>query len=74
MIDRSAADIRCRGGPVLFPFPFVLVGQAENFLHGRPDLNDAQSAACKRLRPSGRTRCTRWGSPGRRIFELCARR
>ena len=22
------------------PFPFVLVGRAENFLHGRPDLND----------------------------------
>jgi 2-methylisocitrate lyase-like PEP mutase family enzyme len=23
-----------------FPFPFVLVGRAENFLHGRPDLDD----------------------------------
>lgn len=22
------------------PFPFVMVGRAENFLHGRPDLND----------------------------------
>ncbi len=22
------------------PFPFVLVGRAENFLHGRPDLDD----------------------------------
>jgi len=24
----------------VFPFPFVLVGRAENFLHGRPDLDD----------------------------------
>jgi 2-methylisocitrate lyase-like PEP mutase family enzyme len=23
-----------------FPFPFMLVGRAENFLHGRPDLDD----------------------------------
>jgi 2-methylisocitrate lyase-like PEP mutase family enzyme len=23
-----------------FPYPFVLVGRAENFLHGRPDLDD----------------------------------
>jgi 2-methylisocitrate lyase-like PEP mutase family enzyme len=23
-----------------FPFPFILVGRAENFLHGRPDLDD----------------------------------
>jgi 2-methylisocitrate lyase-like PEP mutase family enzyme len=23
-----------------FPFPFVLVGRAENFLHARPDLDD----------------------------------
>lgn len=23
-----------------FPFPFVLVGRAENYLHGRPDLDD----------------------------------
>ena len=23
-----------------FPYPFILVGRAENFLHGRPDLDD----------------------------------
>jgi 2-methylisocitrate lyase-like PEP mutase family enzyme len=32
----AAAAVAARG----LPFPFVLVGRAENFLHGRPDLDD----------------------------------
>ena len=55
------------------PFPFVLVGRAENFLHGRPDLDD-RSAACRRSRPPVRTRCSRRGSPGPRTSGPCARR
>jgi 2-methylisocitrate lyase-like PEP mutase family enzyme len=36
-VERMAAAARAARA---FPFPFVLVGRAENFLHGRPDLDD----------------------------------
>lgn len=36
-IERIAAAVEAARG---LPFPFVLVGRAENFLHGRPDLDD----------------------------------
>lgn len=36
-VERVAA---AAGAAHAFPFPFVLVGRAENFLHGRPDLDD----------------------------------
>jgi len=34
--DQSRRPLAARA----LPFPFVLVGRAENFLHGRPDLDD----------------------------------
>ena len=36
-VDRVAAAAEAARA---LPFPFVLVGRAENFLHGRPDLDD----------------------------------
>jgi len=36
-VERMAAAGEAARG---FPFPFLLVGRAENFLHGRPDLDD----------------------------------
>jgi len=36
-VERVAA---AAGAARALPFPFVLVGRAENFLHGRPDLDD----------------------------------
>jgi 2-methylisocitrate lyase-like PEP mutase family enzyme len=36
-VERLAAAAEAAGA---LPFPFVLVGRAENFLHGRPDLDD----------------------------------
>jgi 2-methylisocitrate lyase-like PEP mutase family enzyme len=36
-VERMAASVEAARA---FPFPFVLVGRAENFLHGRPDLDD----------------------------------
>lgn len=36
-VERVAAAVQAARA---FPFPFVLVGRAENFLHGRPDLDD----------------------------------
>ena len=36
-VERVAAAVEAARA---FPFPFVLVGRAENFLHGRPDLDD----------------------------------
>lgn len=36
-VERMAAAVEAARA---FPFPFVLVGRAENFLHGRPDLDD----------------------------------
>jgi len=36
-VDRIAAAAEAARA---LPFPFVLVGRAENFLHGRPDLDD----------------------------------
>src|SRR5260221_9078503 len=36
-IERVAAAAEAARG---LPYPFVLVGRAENFLHGRPDLDD----------------------------------
>lgn len=36
-VDRVAAAVEMARR---FPFPFVVVGRAENFLHGRPDLDD----------------------------------
>jgi 2-methylisocitrate lyase-like PEP mutase family enzyme len=36
-VERVAAAARAARA---LPFPFVLVGRAENFLHGRPDLDD----------------------------------
>ncbi|MBI3408221.1 MAG: isocitrate lyase/phosphoenolpyruvate mutase family protein [Planctomycetes bacterium] len=36
-VERVAAAVEAAQA---FPFPFVLVGRAENFLHGRPDLDD----------------------------------
>ena len=36
-VERVAAAVQVARA---FPFPFVLVGRAENFLHGRPDLDD----------------------------------
>ena len=36
-IERVAAAVEAARA---LPFPFVLVGRAENFLHGRPDLDD----------------------------------
>jgi 2-methylisocitrate lyase-like PEP mutase family enzyme len=36
-VERVAAAVEAARA---FPFPFVLVGRAENFLHGRPDLAD----------------------------------
>lgn len=36
-VERIAAAVEAARA---FSFPFVLVGRAENFLHGRPDLND----------------------------------
>jgi 2-methylisocitrate lyase-like PEP mutase family enzyme len=36
-VERIAAAVEAARA---FPFPFVLVGRAENFLHGRPDLDD----------------------------------
>jgi len=45
------------------PFPFMLVGRAENFLHGRPDLDDTirrlqayESVGASVLFPPGLTR------------------
>src|SRR5688572_18097468 len=36
-VERVAAAVEAARA---FPFPFVLVGRAENFLHGNPDLDD----------------------------------
>jgi 2-methylisocitrate lyase-like PEP mutase family enzyme len=36
-VERVAAAVEAARA---FPFPFTLVGRAENFLHGRPDLDD----------------------------------
>ena len=36
-VERVAAAVEAAGA---LPFPFVLVGRAENFLHGRQDLDD----------------------------------
>jgi 2-methylisocitrate lyase-like PEP mutase family enzyme len=36
-VDRVAAAVEAARA---LPFPFTLVGRAENFLHGRPDLDD----------------------------------
>lgn len=36
-VERFAAAVEAARA---LPFPFVLVGRAENFLHGRPDLDD----------------------------------
>jgi 2-methylisocitrate lyase-like PEP mutase family enzyme len=36
-VDRVAAAVEAARA---LPFPFVLVGRAENYLHGRPDLDD----------------------------------
>jgi 2-methylisocitrate lyase-like PEP mutase family enzyme len=36
-VERMAAAVEAARA---FPFPFVLVGRAESFLHGRPDLDD----------------------------------
>ncbi len=36
-VERIAAAVEAAHA---LPFPFVLVGRAENFLHGRPDLDD----------------------------------
>lgn len=36
-VDRVAAAVQAARA---LPFPFTLVGRAENFLHGRPDLDD----------------------------------
>jgi 2-methylisocitrate lyase-like PEP mutase family enzyme len=36
-VERVAAAVQAARA---LPFPFVLVGRAENFLHGRPDLDD----------------------------------
>jgi 2-methylisocitrate lyase-like PEP mutase family enzyme len=36
-VERLAAAVEAARA---LPFPFVLVGRAENFLHGRPDLDD----------------------------------
>jgi 2-methylisocitrate lyase-like PEP mutase family enzyme len=36
-VDRMAAAVEAARA---LPFPFVLVGRAENYLHGRPDLDD----------------------------------
>jgi 2-methylisocitrate lyase-like PEP mutase family enzyme len=36
-VERMAAAVEAARA---FPFPFVLVGRAENFLHGRPDLDE----------------------------------
>ena len=36
-VERVAAAVEAARA---LPFPFVMVGRAENFLHGRPDLND----------------------------------
>jgi len=36
-VERVAAAVEAARA---LPFPFVLVGRAENFLHGRPDLDD----------------------------------
>jgi 2-methylisocitrate lyase-like PEP mutase family enzyme len=36
-VERMAAAVEAARA---LPFPFVLVGRAENFLHGRPDLDD----------------------------------
>ncbi|HEX2081405.1 MAG TPA: isocitrate lyase/phosphoenolpyruvate mutase family protein [Longimicrobium sp.] len=36
-VERMAAAVEAARA---MPFPFVLVGRAENFLHGRPDLDD----------------------------------
>jgi 2-methylisocitrate lyase-like PEP mutase family enzyme len=36
-VERVAAAVEAAR---TFPFPFVMVGRAENFLHGRPDLED----------------------------------
>src|SRR4029077_12917079 len=36
-VERMAAAVEAARA---LPFPFVLVGRAENFLHGRPDLAD----------------------------------
>ena len=36
-VERIAAAVEAARA---FPFPFMLVGRAENYLHGRPDLDD----------------------------------
>lgn len=36
-VERVAAAVQAARS---FPYPFILVGRAENFLHGRPDLDD----------------------------------
>jgi 2-methylisocitrate lyase-like PEP mutase family enzyme len=40
-IEHAAERIRAAAAVArALPFPFTLTGRAENFLHGRPDLND----------------------------------
>jgi 2-methylisocitrate lyase-like PEP mutase family enzyme len=59
-VERVAAAVEAARA---LPFPFVLVGRAENFLHGRPDLDDTirrlqafEAAGADALFPPGLTR------------------
>ena len=59
-VERVAAAVEAARA---LPFPFVLVGRAENFLHGRPDLDDTirrlqafESAGADALYAPGLTR------------------
>jgi 2-methylisocitrate lyase-like PEP mutase family enzyme len=59
-VERVAAAVEAARA---LPFPFVLVGRAENFLHGRPDLDDTirrlqafEAAGVDALFPPGLTR------------------
>jgi 2-methylisocitrate lyase-like PEP mutase family enzyme len=61
-VERMAAAVAAARA---LPFPFVLVGRAENFLHGRPDLDDTirrlqafEAAGADALYAPGLTRST----------------
>ena len=43
-VERIAAAVEAARA---LPFPFVLVGRAENFLHGREDLDEIGRASCR---------------------------
>jgi 2-methylisocitrate lyase-like PEP mutase family enzyme len=83
-VERMAAAVEAARA---LPFPFVLVGRAENFLHGRPDLDDTirrlqafEAAGADALFAPGLTRaedirtvCASVGRPVNVVMGLVAR-